>query len=129
MQEPSGDFVHLYDVEAHERLPDRLPYYTGEAALALVLAYRVTGERALLDRAHAALDHLTKRAWSFFGSAYFYGEEHWTCIAAHEAFPEIRDDAYLEFCLTAHAGYRILGCRRQPCGPRGSTWILRSSAA
>lgn len=98
LQEPDGDFVHLYDVTENRRFPDRLLYYSGEAALALVEAYRVLQDPALLDRIRAALDFLTTENWSFFGSAYFYGEEHWTCIAAFEAFPEVQSDAYLEFC-------------------------------
>jgi hypothetical protein len=98
LQEPDGDFVHVYDVAENRRHPERLLYYSGESALALVEAYRATADPGLLPKARAALDHLTKRNWSFFGSKYFYGEEHWTCIAANEAYPEVRDDAYLEFC-------------------------------
>lgn len=98
LQEPDGDFVHLYDVSQNHRFPERLLYYSGEATLALVEAYRVLQDPALLDRIRAALDFLTTQNWSFFGSAYFYGEEHWTCIASYEAFPEVQSDAYLEFC-------------------------------
>jgi hypothetical protein len=98
LQRDNGDFVHLYDVERDRRLPDRLLYYSGEATLALVEAYRAAGDESLLPHVRAALDELTKTSWSFFGSDYFFGEEHWTCIAAYEAFPEVRDDAYLEFC-------------------------------
>ncbi|MBI5503074.1 MAG: hypothetical protein HY907_22705 [Deltaproteobacteria bacterium] len=98
LQEPNGDFVHVYDVEHDRRSPDRLLYYSGEAALALVEAYRVLQDPALLPRIRSALDFLTKENWSFFGSAYFFGEEHWTCIASNEAFPEVQDEAYLEFC-------------------------------
>jgi hypothetical protein len=98
LQEPNGDFVHLYDTGRDVRVPERLLYYSGEATLALIEAYRVLKDPALLDPIRAALDFLTKENWSFFGSAYFFGEEHWTCIAANEAFPEVQDDAYLEFC-------------------------------
>jgi hypothetical protein len=51
--------------------------------------------------------HLTGAAWSFFGSRYFYGEEHWTCQAVAQAErvaggePSARPllDAGLDFCL------------------------------
>jgi len=98
LQEPDGDFIHLYDPAQDRRFPDRLLYYSGEATLALMEAYRVLQDPDLLDRVRAALDFLTTDNWSFFGSAYFYGEEHWTCIAALEAFPEVQSDAYLDFC-------------------------------
>jgi hypothetical protein len=98
LQEPNGDFVHLYDVDRDERSPERLLYYSGEATLALIEAYRVLGDPALLPRIRSAMDYLTKESWSFFGSAYFFGEEHWVCIAANEAFPEVQDEAYLDFC-------------------------------
>ena len=98
LQERNGDFVHLYDPDNDKRMPDRLLYYSGECTLALIEAYRVLGEPKLLERVRAALDYLTKDAWSFFGSAYFYGEEHWVCIASNEAFPEVQDQAYLDFC-------------------------------
>jgi hypothetical protein len=64
----------------------------------LIEAYRVLEDPALLEPIRKAMDFLTTENWSFFGSKYFFGEEHWTCIAAHEAFPEVQNEAYLEFC-------------------------------
>jgi hypothetical protein len=29
---------------------------------------------------------------------FFYGEEHWTCIAAEAIWPTVRHDRYMEFC-------------------------------
>ena len=100
MQRPDGEFMHEYDVSSQTPIDVQHLYYSGEAAFALLRAYAVLGQQADLDAATRAMKHLTGEAWNFFGSRYYYGEEHWTCIAAGEAARLGLDvgDA-LDFCL------------------------------
>ncbi|HET7506259.1 MAG TPA: hypothetical protein VFK02_34810 [Kofleriaceae bacterium] len=98
MQRPDGSFRHLYN--AGTRKPDdnaQLLYYSGEAALALARMHAITGEARYAAAAERALDWLV--GWyDFFMGGFFYGEEHWTCIAAEALWPTVRHDRYMEFC-------------------------------
>ncbi len=99
MQRPAGDFAHYYRLR--EGRPDpttKLPYYDGEATLALVKAYRQYRDPRYLEGARRGLDWLTKVQYRHFAGRFFYGEDHWTCIAAGAAWPDLRDPAYETFC-------------------------------
>jgi hypothetical protein len=98
MQRPDGSFRHLYVVKT--RTPDdhsELLYYSGEAALALARMHTITGEARYAAAAERALDWLVDW-YDFFMAGFFYGEEHWTCIAAEAIWPAVRRDKYMEFC-------------------------------
>ncbi len=100
LQRPDGDFHHVYDLKARAIDADsRKMFFSEEASLALVLAaeelqdpeYRVAAERAL--------DFLTGPKYSGYLVAHFiYGADHWTCIAAEEAWPMLKNPQYLDFC-------------------------------
>jgi hypothetical protein len=74
-------------------------YYSGEAAYALLKAHSVLRDDVDLDAARRLMGHLTGAGWNFFGSRYFYGEEHWTCQAVAEAADRMDVSAGLDFCL------------------------------
>jgi len=98
MQRPDGSFRHLYDVA--KRTPDdtaQLLYYSGEAALALARVHAITGDARYAAAAERALDWLVDW-YDFFMGGFFYGEEHWTCIAAEAIWPAVRKDRYAAFC-------------------------------
>jgi hypothetical protein len=98
MQRPDGSFRHLYDIRG--RKPDdktELLYYSGEAALALARMHAITGEARYAEAAGRALDWLVDW-YDFFMAGFFYGEEHWTCIAAEAIWPVVKRDKYVEFC-------------------------------
>jgi hypothetical protein len=98
MQRPDGTFAHLYDVARGQRdEKTQMLYYSGEAALALARMHAVYGEERYLRAAERALDRLVDW-YDFFAGGFFYGEEHWTCIAAEAAWPALRHDRYREFC-------------------------------
>jgi hypothetical protein len=98
MQRPDGTFAHLYDARAGRRDEEaQLLYFSGEAALALVRMHAVFGEARYLGAAERALDRLVEW-YDFFAGGFFYGEEHWTCIAAEAAWPALRHDRYRAFC-------------------------------
>jgi len=98
MQRDDGSFRHRYDPvakQADDNAQDL--YYSGEAALALARMYVVTKDPRYIDGAGRALDWLV--GWyDFFMGGFFYGEEHWTCIASEAVWPTIQNPAYRDFC-------------------------------
>ncbi|HEX4352892.1 MAG TPA: hypothetical protein VHZ95_08265, partial [Polyangiales bacterium] len=101
LQRRDGEFMHVYDRVQRRPLDIQLPYYTGETALALARAYRVTHDPADLRAASAGLAHLVRR--SAFQNRYQYGTEHWTCQALEELWEFAPDRDALAFCLDYQA--------------------------
>ncbi len=98
MQRDDGELMHVYDLNADAPVDVQLLYYSGEAALALLMAHEVLGNEADLEAARRLMTHLTGAGWDFLGSRYYYGEEHWTCIAAGAASERIESPEALDFC-------------------------------
>lgn len=98
MAHEDGTFSHLYDVPRGVRDEvTQLAYFSGEAALALLRTHDVLGDPRALRAAEKALDKIM--GWyDFFAGQFFFGEEHWTCIAAEAAWPYVRHDRYRAFC-------------------------------
>lgn len=109
-QRADGELMHYYDRDAQKPIDVQVLYYTGEATFALGRAHRVTGDPEALDTAKKSLHHLGN-SWTFFGSRYFYGEEHWTCQAAAELLDRDPDRTALEFCRQWHAYTRAIQYR------------------
>lgn len=110
MQRPDGSFAHVYDVpRAVKDEQTQLFFYAGESALALARMHVVTGDVRYRDAAARALDALI--GWyDFFLGGFFYGEEHWTCIAAEAVYPAVHKDSYRRFC----SGYAAFLRTQQP---------------
>jgi hypothetical protein len=83
-------------------------YYSSEATLALARAYGITRDPADLEAAVRGLRHLVGPAWSFFGSRYYFAEEHWTCQAMATLWAYAPDPKPLDFCLRWHEYGRAL---------------------
>jgi hypothetical protein len=111
-QRPDGEFMHEYDRDANRPIDVQLLYYSGEAALALSRAHSLLGDPRDLDAASRALAHLSGGAWSFFGSRYYWGEEHWTCQAMDDLWEAAPNRKALDFCLSWQAF-----CRKLQYGP------------
>lgn len=109
-QRPDGELMHYYDRAVPAPIDVQVLYYTGEATFALGRVHRVTGDEEALAAAKKGLAHLG-RSWSFFGSRYYYGEEHWTCQAAAELVDRSDDRTALEFCRGWHAYTRAIQYR------------------
>jgi hypothetical protein len=107
-QRPDGEFMHEYDRQARRPIDVQLLYYTGEAALALSRAASLEGDAPDLDAASRALAHLVGPGWRFFGSRYYFGEEHWTCQAMDDLWDRAPDRRALDFCLRWQAYDRKL---------------------
>lgn len=99
VQRPDGELMHDFDLRSGEPVDVQRMYYSGEAALALLAAYRLQRRPEDLAAVSRLMKHLTGAGWRFFGSRYFYGEEHWTCQAVAEAHNYLELPEALEFCL------------------------------
>jgi hypothetical protein len=108
MQREDGELMHLYDRTARAPQDVQFLYSTGEAALALARAHTITGDPRDLAAASKALSYLAASSWSFFGSRYYWSEEHWTCQAMSELWERAPDQDALRFCLQWHEYQRAL---------------------
>jgi hypothetical protein len=97
LQRPDGEFRHVYDREKQRALDIQLPYYSGEAALALARAYEITHDPADLRAASRGLSHLVQRG--LLQNRYMFGTEHWTCQVLEALWKYAPDRAALAFCL------------------------------
>lgn len=100
MQKENGDFHHVFELKTTAPNPAaRKMFYSEEAALALVMAHEVLDEQRYLDAARRALDFLTGPKYEgYFLGRFIYGADHWTCIAAEEAWPRLKNPQYIDFC-------------------------------
>jgi hypothetical protein len=110
-QRPDGELMHEFDREEARPIDVQYLYYSGEAALALARAHRITKDPADLSAASRALAHLVGPAWSFFGDDYYFGEEHWTCQAMEDLWDRAPDPGALAFCARWQAYGRKLQYR------------------
>ena len=97
-QRADGELMHEFDLSTQQAVDVQHMYYSGEAAFALLRGHAVLGNPADLHAARKVMRHLTGAGWNFLGSRYYYGEEHWTCIAAAEAARHGADPEALDFC-------------------------------
>jgi hypothetical protein len=97
-QRPDGEFMHFYDRDAGRPIDVQVIYYTGEVVLALARAHALTGDLADLEAAKRGLAYLVGPGWHFFGSRYYFGEEHWTCQAMDDLWDRAPNPDALDFC-------------------------------
>ncbi|MEM9192290.1 MAG: hypothetical protein AAGF12_24160 [Myxococcota bacterium] len=97
-QRPDGELMHEYDLTAQEPIDVQRLFYSGEASFALLRAHRFAEDERNLEAAKRVMAHLTGAGWDFFGSRYYYGEDHWTCIAQGESYDRLQDAEALDFC-------------------------------
>jgi hypothetical protein len=121
-QRPDGEFMHRFDRGRGRPLDVQLLYYSGEAALALSRAHGLLGDPRDLDAARRAVAHLVGPAWSFFGSRYYFTEEHWTCQAMDDLWDRAPNGDALELCLRwlAYEGRRTLRAQDAPFDADGA---------
>jgi len=98
--------MHVYDLRAQRPVDVQLAYYSGEAALALARAHRLTQDPADLEAARRVIEYLTDDNRRFFGSRYLYDAQHWTCQAVEDLWLRAPDPTALRFCLDWQADNR-----------------------
>jgi hypothetical protein len=107
-QRPDGEFKHQYNRATKQPIDVQFLYFSGEATLALARAHRITNDAEDLDAARRGLARLSGSGWSFFGSRYYFSEEHWTCQAVAELWDRSPDQEALAFCSRWHEYQRRL---------------------
>ncbi len=114
LQRPDGEFMH--EIHRDGLMHDvQLPYFSGEAALALARAHALTGDARYLDGSNKSIAYLTGPAWSFFGNRYYFAEEHWTCQVASELWERAPNASALDFCLRWQAFNRSVQLHKEDC--------------
>ncbi len=107
MQKPDGDFCHLYDPVADRRdEKTKLLYFSGEAAFALAKLAALVGPSdpdypRWTDALDRGLDYLTDKQYAHLAGKFFFGEDHWSCMAADagwDALPPAHREKYARFC-------------------------------
>ena len=101
MQRGDGDFFHDFELADGSYDPNQRSMFASEqAAFALVLAAKRWPNGPWLKAAERALDAMTGDKYERdFLSGFFYGADHWTCLAADSAWPQLQHRRYLDFCL------------------------------
>jgi hypothetical protein len=122
LQREDGELMHEYDLRENRPIDVQHMYYSGEAALALLTAHRMRGNPENLEAARRLMRHLAEESWSFFGSRYYYGEEHWTCMAANEAAGRMDVSSGLDFCMRWANWNRTIQIR-----PGETPWNVRGA--
>jgi hypothetical protein len=105
MQRSDGDFCHLYDAVADRRdETTRLLYYSGEATLGLAKYLLLPDHKDDADARRAldaGLGYLIGPAYGHLVGQFYFGEDHWTCMAADFGWPNLSETRRLEasqFC-------------------------------
>jgi hypothetical protein len=107
MQKDSGDFCHLFDAMADKRdEKTKLLYFSGEAAFALAKLTALVGPHdsdytRWVGALDSALDYLTDKQYANLAGQFYFGEDHWTCMAADaawDALPPAHREKYARFC-------------------------------
>ncbi len=114
LQRPDGEFMHQIRRDGSP-IDMQLPYFSGEAALALARAHALLGDARYLEGAKKSVAYLIGPAWHFFGDRYYFAEEHWTCQAAGEIWERAPNPEALDFCLRWHAFNRSVQLHKDDC--------------
>jgi len=99
LQRDNGLFYHYWSPKTGLDRGTMLLYASQQGALALAKWGRATNDAAALAAARRGMDYLAGPYWSFFLGKWFYGPEHWTCLAAEELDKVSPNPAYTSICV------------------------------
>ena len=99
-QQPNGDFHFNWDLKKDLPLPGPRKFYAaGQAALALSKAAKIVNDPDIRSAARKSMDFQAGPYWDFFLGDFFFLEEHWTCLAALEAWELFHDPKHAQLCV------------------------------
>ena len=105
MQKDDGFFYHdWYPHTGIDRSLMKL-YASQQAVLALAIHARAVGNDPAREAARRGMDYLAGPYWDHFLGSYFFGQEHWTCLAAEEVYQAFPEPAYARICTAIGAHY------------------------
>lgn len=99
MQREDGVFYH--DWSASDGIDHRSMrfYASSQSVLALARYASAFGDATALRAAERGMDYLAGPYWNHFLGTYFFGYEHWSCLAAEEMSVAHPKPEYAAFCL------------------------------
>ncbi len=98
MQREDGTFDHeWYPKTGVDRDIMKL-YASQQAVLALARHSRAVGDPESLSAAEKGMDYLAGPYWDIFLGSYFFGQEHWSCLAAEELYNHLEKPEYARYC-------------------------------
>ena len=98
MQRKDGFFYHdWYMDKGIDR--DLMKLYASQQAVLALGRYGIAvGDNNSLTKAKKGMDYLAGPYWNHFLGTYFFGNEHWTCLAAEELYKSFPRPKYAELC-------------------------------
>jgi hypothetical protein len=98
MQRSDGFFFHdWYPKTGIDKELMKL-YASQQAVFALARYSKATGDKSALSAAIRGMDYLAGPYWDHFLGSFFFGQEHWTCLAAEEVYSLEPKHEYAELC-------------------------------
>lgn len=98
MQREDGFFHHnWYEGRGIDAEQMKL-YASQQAVLALARHARAVEDEDALARAEKGMDYLAGPYWDHFLGSYFFGQEHWSCLAAEEMYAVRPKPEYAKLC-------------------------------
>lgn len=98
MQKEDGLFYHdWYPQTDIDKKLEKL-YASQQAVFALARYAKALGEPDALDAAVRGMDYLAGPYWNHFLGSFFFGQEHWTCLAAEEVYDARPKSEYAKLC-------------------------------
>ncbi|MCP4674408.1 MAG: hypothetical protein GY854_02600 [Deltaproteobacteria bacterium] len=98
MQKEDGFFYHdWYPKRGIDKELMKL-YASQQAVFALARYAKALGDEDALEKAVFGMDYLAGPYWDHFLGSYFFGQEHWTCLAAEEVYAARPKPEYAELC-------------------------------
>lgn len=105
MQKPDGFFFHdWFPEKGIDRKLMKL-YASQQAVFALARYAAAVGDSKALEKAEFGMDYLAGPYWDHFLGGFFFGQEHWTCLAAEEVYDARPKPEYAELCYDIGAHY------------------------
>jgi len=108
MQREDGFFYHDWSAKRGIDRASMKLYASQQGVFALARYARAFGDDAALRAAERGMDYLAGPYWDHFLGTYFFGQEHWTCLAAEEMFAVRPKPEYAAICLAIGDHYNRL---------------------
>ncbi len=99
MQRPDGSFRHRYNAQRGINEVIMSQFVSQQAVFALARQATATGDETTRSAAILGMDFLAGPYWDHFLGTFFVGMEHWSCLAAEEAYKLEPKAEYADFCL------------------------------
>ncbi len=98
MQRSDGFFYHSWKPDTGIDREKMKLYASQQAVFALGRFAAAYDDKKALDVAEKGMDFLAGPYWDHFLGSYFFGQEHWSCLAAEELYARLPKPQYARYC-------------------------------